>query len=247
MKRIVREALSKETMDYLDAKTNLVKKKRTLLTRKARAEELWRNAGKSAAFREIRIKLKKMANGLARCMYCEDSQGDAIDHFWPRSRYPEQSFEWDNYLLACAHCNSNRKRDQFPVDSAGRPLLIDPTRDDPSAHLVLAPNTGQFAERRGSTKAGPTIDVFALNARPELTEGRKNAFVTLQALIIQYADLRRRKRKHDAAELQKAIRQHVFGSVLEHLVQIAKGPGATLLQAECVNALRAYPEIMKWP
>ena len=95
-------------------------------------------------------------------MYCEGSQGTDIDHFEPRSRNPEQAFVWDNYLLACSHCNSTEKREQFPVDEEGQPLLIDPTDgdDDPRDHLALSLQ-GRWVPR--TRKGTETLEVLGLN------------------------------------------------------------------------------------
>ncbi|MBW8876770.1 MAG: hypothetical protein JF614_17545 [Acidobacteria bacterium] len=109
-----------------------------------------------------------MASGLERCMYCEDSEGTAIEHFWPKSVYPERAFDWLNYLIACSRCNSNFKRDQFPLDAAGAPLLVNPSEEEPLDHLSFSPSTGRFEPR--SPKGDPSIDVFGLN-RTTLTKG----------------------------------------------------------------------------
>ena len=62
-----------------------------------------------------------------------------------KSRRPIRTFDWSNLFLACSHCNSNAKRNKFPVDPATEsPLLIDPTSDDPLEHLALSPSTGEY-------------------------------------------------------------------------------------------------------
>jgi len=139
---------------------------------------------KRETFDEVKRKLRRMAPGRERCMYCEDSEGTDIDHFRPKSRYPSHAFRWPNYLYACSRCNSNEKRYDFPLDAAGNPLLIDPTAEDPSPHFQLVPETGQLVPL--SPKGESTAQVFGLNRREVLTEGRRYAWTTLLELLRAY-------------------------------------------------------------
>jgi hypothetical protein len=64
-------------------------------------------------------------------VYCERRlRGATIDHFWPKSRYPERLLTWENWLLACRDCNSN-KGDTFELDE-GSPRLINPYDENPA-------------------------------------------------------------------------------------------------------------------
>jgi uncharacterized protein YbaR (Trm112 family) len=96
------------------------------------------------------------------------------------SMTPLRTFDWLNDLLACTHCNSHHKRDQFPcVD--GVPMLIDPTAEDPADHLRLVLAAGHYAPL--TSKGRETIDVFQLN-RPVLVRGRKGD-PTLRAELLR--------------------------------------------------------------
>jgi uncharacterized protein (TIGR02646 family) len=132
----------------------------------ARAQ--WQNA--EAAKRDVRELLERMAHGVHRCMYCEDSLGTDIDHHQPIAEAPLRAFDWLNHLLACSHCNSNYKRDAYPSDADGACLLIDPSAEDPAAHLTLLLASGEYQAR--GPKGEETIQVFGLN-RSDLIEGRK--------------------------------------------------------------------------
>jgi uncharacterized protein (TIGR02646 family) len=246
MRRLVRRKLSAAATTYLDGQTALVLAEPPH-AQKAVAKKLWKQASRTKAFEEIRRVLQSMATGLVRCMYCEDSRGVAIDHFWPLSRYPRRAFRWHNYLYACTYCNSNQKRDQFPIEPiTRRPLLVKPTREDPRDHLVFAPSTGMFRPRRSSPKGDPTIRVFGLNIRPELPIGRHDAFTALQSLLVDYADQRRKGLDAQADKIKRAVKNHPFSAVFVYLVQIASTNGAALLRPECLAALNAYPEIKSW-
>ena len=71
-----------------------------------------------------------------RCAYCEDIDPKTVDHYRPKSRFPRDTFELLNLLLACERCN-RAKDDSFPTEPTGQPLLLNPyvAEDDPLAHL----------------------------------------------------------------------------------------------------------------
>ncbi len=183
-----------------------------------------------------------MASGVERCMYCEDNEGTDIEHFRPKSVYPEHTFDWHNYLLACSACNSNHKRTRFPLDGGGEPLLIDPTAEDPRAHLRFSPKTGKY--RAQTDKGHHSIDVFGLD-RSNLETSRRNAWDQIQALIVHYALMVRDGNKTRAARLQQTIRQIPHSAVLVEILQEAGNPRADIDQ-RCLDALDAHPEIQEW-
>ncbi|HEY2294308.1 MAG TPA: HNH endonuclease [Thermoanaerobaculia bacterium] len=185
-----------------------------------------------------------MAPGIERCMYCEDSHGTAIEHFWPRAGYPDRAFDWLNYLIACSGCNSNHKRDQFPLDAAGQPLLVNPAEENPLDHLSFSPSTGLYQPL--SPKGDPSIQVFGLN-RISLTLGRVDAWTALNGLLVVYAGCRMTGDEERADKIETAVKRHPFSGVLAALLQIAEGPAAdVLIPAECLQALRSHPEILGW-
>ena len=64
-----------------------------------------------------------------------------IEHFYPKTTYPDRMFSWGNFLRGCKNCN-NVKVAHFPLDSAGDRLLIDPCDDEPLDYLVWDLLTG---------------------------------------------------------------------------------------------------------
>lgn len=257
MRRLQRSALSEREQDWLDKKTAEICKKPEA-ERKDHATKRWDiDKGNQASnpLGDIQKKLQAMCSGLIRCMYCEDSQGHAIDHFWPKSTYPDRTFVWANLLYACSHCNSNGKRNQFPLDADGQPLLIDPTAENPNTHLLLTPSTGQLQARnltatgQPSAKGEQSIAVFELN-RSELTLGRKDAWHGLLGLIDRYDRACSRSDATDQANLRSAICQHPFSSVLVSLLRIAELPAGqrnpALLSSDDYLALSRRPEIKTW-
>lgn len=194
-----------------------------------KADALWkakRSKSRRSAFDDVRSALEGMAGLTYRCVYCEDSRGTDVDHFRPKSIYPGFSFVWENYFLACSHCNSNEKRVHFPLDAAGAPLLIDPVADDPFKHLVFVPTTGYLI---GITDKGTeTEKVFGLNRRDELTHGRRGTWQSAMSLLV---DLERALRPTPLAsydEIVRTIRQLPFQAVVFHLLREAVRKNSTV-------------------
>lgn len=241
MRRIDRPALSTEATAYLGKRTQILAE--TPNPSEAVSAQ-WKAAKSTKAFEEILGTLLRMASGRERCMYCEDSAGTDIEHFYPKSRYPARAFDWDNYLLACSHCNSNRKRDRFPRFKDGRPKLIDPTADDPADHLKLIIESGEFAST--SPEGLKSIDVFGLN-RERLTRGRVSAWMTAISLIREYRTLRASNAEIDqraADEYLRTIREAPFASVLATIGSLF-AQGRAGLDWDVCDAVTKFPEMFE--
>src|SRR5690242_775517 len=59
------------------------------------------NRRENPTFAEVRRTLDEMCSGACRCMYCEDSAADEVEHHRPKNLYPDRVFLWENYLYAC--------------------------------------------------------------------------------------------------------------------------------------------------
>ncbi len=105
-----------------------------------------------------------------KCSYCEiipSSSYMEVDHFEPKSRYPELVLDWDNLLPACRKCNSyksNHDTRVFPI--------INPTKINPEPYFdysFLSINPSNTSPDWYLSKR--TIDVCNLN-RYELSKER---------------------------------------------------------------------------
>jgi len=113
-----------------------------------------------------------------RCAYCLIHERDyqthesfQIDHFKPRSRFPELERTYSNLYYSCQLCNKrNRKGDHWPTQaeiSAGS-RFVDPCAEDWEEHIAFQ-RTGQVEP---VTKAGQySITTLELN-RPQLVKYR---------------------------------------------------------------------------
>lgn len=207
---------------------------------RAASDKAWKNAD-AKGDTEARDKLKRMAPPTERCMYCESSEGVAVDHFRPRASYPERTFDWPNLLWACSNCNSNHKRDQFPLGTTGQPLLIDPTAVDPSRHLQLSPTTGRYVGR--TAEGRESVKVFGLN-RASLCQGRRDAVAAAKALVVHY-DQQIAAGNSKAAEcIRRSFGRGAHASLVSWVCeQGRRHDGELLVGADVVAALARRPEL----
>jgi uncharacterized protein (TIGR02646 family) len=222
VKKIKRQALEPATAAGLRRLTAMIGNSGG---RAQKAQQLWKTKSR-VTFGAVAKVLGEMASGRGRCMYCEDSAGTDIEHFYPKQRYPERAFRWDNYLWACSHCNSNRKRTQFPVRGQ-QPLLIDPSAVDPMKHLQFLPATGEYLPI--GTRGPESIAVFGLNDHEpprKLPQARKDAFFKLQLLLEHYDAEQRAGRAGKAQQIKRIAKEEPFSAVFDWLLAIAQGPAA---------------------
>ncbi len=239
MIRIHRTPLPPNINEHLQSLTDELLKD-GLDGKKARAK--WGNA--KAARKQVRSCLDAMAMGIKACMYCGDHLSADVDHFEPVAQAPHRVFDWLNHLLACAHCNSHQKRDQFPRDENGMPLLVDPSAEDPHDHLMLTLATGQYEclTRRGEV----TISVFGLN-RDDLIDARASAFEVMRSVLLERVRHFHAGNITRANRLTKALFDQPFIDVLYTMLRHRDHPRAALLLGghDVVDAL-ADPVLDLW-
>ncbi len=127
-----------------------------------------------------------------------------------REHYYWLAWEWSNLYVACEVC-IRQKEYLFPIQSeraelgvvdveflydSEQPLLLDPCRDNPDAHLEFH-DDGHVTAKPGSERGKTTITVLNLN-RPDLVCARReSAKVLLQCF---QACLNTETINHDAAQ-----------------------------------------------
>jgi uncharacterized protein (TIGR02646 family) len=100
------------------------------------------------------------------CGYCEEICKGDVDHFQPKSHYPEGVYKWSNWVLACPFCN-NSKGERWPSGGFVNPCESSAT-GRPEAHFVFDMLTGEILARPGlrpgdRLRAVNTRDVLKLN------------------------------------------------------------------------------------
>ncbi len=178
--------------------------------RVATAKSEWEQKPASV-FDPVRDELQAMCPGEDRCMYCEDSFADQIEHVRPKDLYPEQTFRWENYLYVCAGCNRKKssrfavlakqgrcfvevtRRARAPVvpPQAGLMVFLDPREEEPLRYLTLdLASSFEFFPRQGRgcvarARAWYTIDVLNLNSDTHC-KARRRAFGRYVARLKEY-------------------------------------------------------------
>ena len=153
----------------------------------ADVETLWKAERRKPSMIRIARVLGTVTGPRERCMYCEDSRGTDIEHFWPR-QYRHRVFQWLNMLWVCTGCN-RCKGNRFPCDASGAPLLIDPTAEDPWDYLFYDPQTDEITARwdRATGEENPkgrnTVALLATLRHQAITESRRRTRRSLQRTI----------------------------------------------------------------
>ncbi len=189
-----------------------------------------RNQKGNIVFDAIKVKLLEICPGIERCVYCEDSKCDEVEHIYPKDLYPQHCFEWSNYVYACGPCNGP-KNNQFAIFRAdnglyhevnppkrqkatepptGDSVLINPRVDNPFDFCRLDLKTFKFAiiaqpNTKEYTRANYTYNtVLRLNEqRDYLRKQREMAYSNYKARLESYTN-----KKNDAApqvQLDKMI------------------------------------------
>lgn len=140
----------------------------------------WKRARRNNPLKEAFGVLRQMAGNRERCMYCGDSHGTDIEHFWPKAPYPARMFRWTNMLLCCNECGWI-KGDDFPIEH-DEPLLIDPASENPWEFLDFDPRTGTIVPRydqdrqQETPKGQATVRVLELDRREAMARGYRRSF-----------------------------------------------------------------------
>lgn len=130
---------------------------------------------------DVKDALLKEANH--KCMYCESDINEAayyhIEHYRPKSKYPSQSFCWDNLGLSCQICNGNKSN----TFDEGNPF-VNPYKDDPDEFFAFC--STMVMSLAGNKRAHLSESVLKLN-RPELIEKRSERLKAIRGLAELYA------------------------------------------------------------
>ena len=194
MRRVTRPALPQQAHSYLNQR--LLAETLSRQRRSGDIERDWKAARQTGALQAVLKTLQQMMGKRERCMYCVDSHGSDIEHFRPKAHFPGRMFQWANMLLCCTECG-RFKGSQFPM-AKRRPMLIDPTAEDPWQHLDFDPDTGNLTARFDihandwSARGAKTVEVLRLDRREAMAAGYvctyRRLVRTLQASLASLAD-----------------------------------------------------------
>ena len=100
------------------------------------------------------------------CGYCEEGTDGGVDHFKPKSKFPDLVYAWSNWIFACNRCNS-AKDDKWPPGGYVDPCACS-TQERPERFFDFNLRTGMIVPKSGLTqeqrrKATQTIQGLGLN------------------------------------------------------------------------------------
>ena len=134
------------------------------------------------AWQSFRDDLKPAFHGL--CAYCEQIDPGEVDHFRPKSQFPDEVYIWSNWLFSCHPCNQ-AKREKWPDEDYVNPCSTDYS-DRPEHYFDFSIGSGRIIARTGLScqekcKAWRMIKDLKLNEWYQVKE-RKNWINTLDIL-----------------------------------------------------------------
>ena len=104
------------------------------------------NEARGASYwQEFRPMLASRTNN--SCWYCErqcraaGGWAPSIDHFRPRSRFPELTYAWSNWIFSCRRCNVDNKKDKWPDSGYVDPCAAN-VMERPEQYFDYATDTG---------------------------------------------------------------------------------------------------------
>lgn len=163
----------------------------------------------------IRNALFKMSNG--KCCYCEvklaeEGKDMHVEHFHPKSKYPDEVVKWENLLPACKRCNGSKStHDTYKEE------IIKPCEDNPKDYLYMSnywykcKNTSE----KDRKKAKDTIDVLSLNDLDGLIMPRVRIGNKVEEKIEQLLD--KMQEYKDASERKIQQRNKIVNGVRDLL------------------------------
>jgi hypothetical protein len=235
-----------------------------------------RNTKANATFREVKRALTLMCSGARRCVYCEDSIGDEVEHIAPKDLYPHLVFVWDNYVYACGNCNGpkNNKFAVFRNDTGalqwvnpphwprgtqppqGRPVMINPRTEDPMQFALLdLVSTFQFvplpgADRPAQQRYDYTYnEVLRLNhhEREFLRQAREEAYGDYKARMVEYDNQKRRGATQARLDkLMTGIRKKNHPTVWREMQRWYNNGWLVQADTELNDLFHHNPEALTW-
>lgn len=199
MQPLVHSDLPPDIQQELGRLQAIIDVKPTFSERVRKAKTLWeRKGGKEGkkAFTLVKQRLQAMCIGIGICNYCEINEATHIEHIYPQSRFPGKAFAWENYMLACPQCNTEKwdkcslllEGQLYRLKKGEEPFtdvlaFINPREEDPANFLWLNLSVFDFEAFDDNIKATETIEILALNKRDALKASRKAKYGDYRRLM----------------------------------------------------------------
>ncbi len=160
-------------------------------------------------YRHGQIKEPLFESSNEKCAFCECKPGEGgnieVEHFKPKSIYPELTFEWSNLLPSCRKCNGSK----LDHDTGLTPI-INPYETDPEEIFYYSDIRIQAIDN--SEAARNTIEVCGLNSvrlmkpRSEILVSLHDFSDAIQQAVEDYRNCdSERQRAHRSRKLADSI------------------------------------------
>lgn len=178
-------------------------------------------------WQRFRSMLSSRANN--NCWYCErqclavGGWAPTVDHFRPRSRYPQLTYVWSNWIFSCRRCNVDNKQDKWPESGYVDPCAVDIT-ERPERYFDYDPATGRIELKGSHQKAEDTISDLGLN-KPDILNPRFNS---IRQFIMEFLE---ELEGYNTADRQDFIADFLALTTamqIDYLVFSAESKGQTL-------------------
>jgi uncharacterized protein (TIGR02646 family) len=265
--------ISQTVLDKLREFQNEVDQEATFAERSEKAKSSFKSKNKrgNKAFDEVKLGLTKMCSGARRCVYCEDSVGDEVEHIRPKDFFPEMCFVWENYVYACGNCNSpkNNKFALFRDDNSdfyevnlhagieppkGKDAMINPRNEDPMDFCVLDFNDFKFVSlpnlsSKDKQRAEYTFfTLLNLNEVPRefLRKARENAYGNYKMRLSYYS-----RHKADLSEavvkrIIEQLQQEAHPTVWKEMQRYYRENWLKPIDEELHALFEECPEALDW-
>lgn len=247
------KALDQNQVDELQ---EIADRYRTKLTHKERSDAAkaeWDSISRSnALWMAVKTCLVDAGDGVGSCHYCERSKSGEIEHIRPKNHYPNEAFDFANYVFSCGDCNRLKgdrwavcepgldkpthlrktKKGVAPTEPPlGENLFLDLRTEDPLDFYYLDIDTGKVVDR-------PDIKGVAL----------MKATYTRELLDLNSERSRKSNSDKEKDALLRARRNHarnLIRLVEDYSRKVGKGASPSELKA-LTNELTETPFRMVW-
>ncbi|AYQ34224.1 hypothetical protein [Runella sp. SP2] len=168
---------------------------------KTTGEAVWKKA--FIMDKLLEVTHKKCA--FSECLLLEEGKYPEVEHFHPKSLYPDEVVDWSNLLPISSACNK-AKGDH---DTKNEPI-INPRYDTPKEHLYFQ----GYRFKAKSEQGQRTIDVFDLNNRKQWAEKRSD--IGMKAVEI-LEEIRNRLKEYDTSFSKTTLARNTIVRQLRNL------------------------------
>jgi hypothetical protein len=142
-----RPELPSGLLDRLQKKTDAIVNTTDSVARRDLARKSYDASRRSAWFSPVVQVLRDLSGDGGLCMYCSSNEPSQIEHYRPLTVFPENAFQYENYLWTCDICNRQFKGERFPPNTEPGDTILNPIDDNVWDHYFLDERFGRLVKR----------------------------------------------------------------------------------------------------